>query len=55
MIEELKVVNVTVKLAVPQYVNVDDLMSELNYQFSYMNDLDEELIVDSEITNVVEW
>ena len=55
MIEELKVVNVTVKLAVPQHVNVDDLMSELNYQFSYMNDLDEELIVDSEITNVVEW
>lgn len=55
MIEELKVVNVTVKLAVPKDVHIDDLISELNYQFSYMNDLDEELIVDSEITNVVEW
>jgi len=55
MVEEMKVINVTVKLVVPQDVHVDDLISELNYQFSYKDELDEELIVDSELTNVVEW
>lgn len=52
--EELKVINVTVKLAVPQHVHVDDLISDMNYDFSYKID-DEEVIVDTEITNVVEW
>lgn len=55
MVEELKVVNVTVKLAVPKDVHVDDLIDNLNYQFSYVDENDDELIVDTEITNVVEW
>lgn len=54
MVVELKVVNVTVKLAVPKHVHVDDLISDLDYQFSYTVD-HEEMIVDTEITNIVEW
>lgn len=54
MVEELKVINVTVRLSVPQNVDIDDLISDLDYNFSYKID-DEELIVDTEMTNVVEW
>jgi hypothetical protein len=51
---ELKVVNVTFKLAVPQDVDVDDLASNMDYNMSYKID-DEEVIIDTEMTNVVGW
>ena len=51
---EMKVINVTVKLVVPKDVDVDDLISDLDYSFSYVIDFEEQ-IVDTELTNVVEW
>lgn len=52
--EELKVINVTFKLSVPQDVDIDDLASNMDYSMSYKID-DEEVIIDTEMTNVVGW
>lgn len=49
-----KDVLVTVRLTVPDSVVIEDLISDMGYQFTYTDYYSNELIVDSEMTNVVE-
>ena len=52
--DDTKEINITVKLTVSQDVDIDDLISNMDYNFSYAIN-DEEVIFDTDITNVVEW
>lgn len=51
---DAKEVTITVKLTVYENVDVDDLVSNMNYSFSHIIN-DDEVILDTDITNVVEW
>lgn len=50
-----KKVSVTVLLTVPDYAHIQELVNEMGYQFTCVTDAWEELILDSEITNAVEY
>ena len=49
-----KDIYVTVRLTVPDDLHLQELTNELGYQFTYVNDLNEELITDSEMVHAVE-
>jgi hypothetical protein len=51
---DTKNVYVTVRLTVPDDLQLQELTNELGYQFTYVNDLNEELITDSEMVHAVE-
>ena len=50
-----KKVSVTVLLTVPADVHLQEIVNELGYQFTYVNEDYEELILDSELFNAVEY
>lgn len=50
-----KDVLVTVRLTVPSDIHTQELVNELGYQFTYRDDDSNELILDSEMTNVEEY
>lgn len=50
-----KKVSVTVLLTVPADAHIQEIVNELGYQFTYVNEDYEELILDSELTNAVEY
>ena len=50
-----KKVSVTVLLTVPADAHLQEIVNELGYQFTYVNEDYEELILDSELTNAVEY
>jgi hypothetical protein len=49
-----KDVYVTVRLTVPEDLHLQELINELGYQFTYVDDEYNELIMDSELTNAEE-
>ena len=46
-----KEVYVTVRLTVPEDTVMQDLINELGYQFTYINDKEQESILDSEMVD----
>lgn len=50
-----KDVLVTVRLTVAGDINTQELVNELGYQFTYVDDNGDELITDSELTNLEEY
>lgn len=50
-----KDVLVTVRLTVPSDICTQELVNEMGYQFTYLNDLSEEQILDSELTKLEEY
>ena len=55
MMDGTKTVVVSVRLTVPENIDIDVLVREMGYQFTCVTDAWEELILDSEITNAVEY
>lgn len=50
-----KDVLVTVRLTVPDDLHTQELVNELGYQFTYVDDSGKETIFDSELTDAVEY
>jgi len=55
MMDGTKTVVVSVRLTVPEDLHMQELINELGYQFTYVDDNGDELITDSELTNAVEY
>jgi hypothetical protein len=49
-----KDIHVTVRLTVPEDLHLQELINELGYQFTYVDDEYNELILDSEMFSAVE-
>ena len=52
---DTKTVVVSVLLTVPADLHMQELVNEMGYQFTYVDDNGEELITDSELINAVEY
>lgn len=50
-----KTVVVSVLLTVPADLHMQELVNEMGYQFTYVDDNGKELITDSELINAVEY
>jgi len=55
MMDGTKTVVVSVRLTVPEDIHMQELVNELGYQFTFVDENGKESIFDSELTNAVEY